>query len=33
MAVKVYDKAKLQATKYRAIKREIAMMMFFRRKG
>jgi hypothetical protein len=33
VAVKVYDKSKLQATKYRAIKREIGMMMYFRRKG
>ncbi|PSC75138.1 exostosin-like glycosyltransferase [Micractinium conductrix] len=32
VAVKVYDKTKVQATKYRAIKREIAMMMFFQRK-
>lgn len=32
VAVKVYDKTKVQATKYRAIKREIAMMMFFMRK-
>lgn len=32
VAVKVYDKKKVQATKYRAIKREIAMMMFFMRK-
>ena len=31
VAVKVYDKTKVQATKYRAIKREIAMMMFFQR--
>ncbi len=29
VAVKVYDKTKVQATKYRAIKREIAMMMYF----
>lgn len=32
VAVKVYDKTKVQATKYRAIKREIAMMMYFMRK-
>ena len=31
VAVKVYDRTKVQATKYRAIKREIAMMMFFQR--
>lgn len=29
VAVKVYDRQKVQPTKYRAIKREIAMMMFF----
>lgn len=32
VAVKVYDKTKVQATKYRAIKREIAMMIYFMRK-
>jgi hypothetical protein len=32
-AVKVYDKAKVAPTKLRAIKREIAMMMFFQRKN
>ena len=31
-AVKVYDRAKVAPTKLRAIKREIAMMMFFHRK-
>lgn len=32
VAVKVYDKQKVQPTKYRAIKREIAMMMYFTNK-
>lgn len=32
VAVKMYDKTKVQATKYRAIKREIAMMMYFMHK-
>jgi hypothetical protein len=32
VAVKQYDKSKIQNNKYRAIKREIAMMMFFQRK-
>ncbi len=31
VAVKVYNRAKVQATKYRAIKREIAMMLLFMR--
>lgn len=31
VAVKVYDKQKVQSTKLRAIKREIAMMMYFSR--
>ena len=31
VAVKVYDKALLQSTKLRAIKREVAMMMYFMR--
>jgi len=31
-AVKVYEKSKVAPTKLRAIKREIAMMMFFQRK-
>lgn len=31
VAVKVYDRQKIAATKLRAIKREIAMMMFFQR--
>eukprot|EP00887_Chlorella_sp_A99_P003163 scaffold9.g3163.t1 len=32
VALKQYDKTKVQPTKYRAIKREIAMMLFFARK-
>ena len=32
VAVKMYDKHKVQPTKYRAIKREIAMMMYFTNK-
>jgi hypothetical protein len=32
VAIKVYDKHKVQPTKYRAIKREIAMMMYFTNK-
>lgn len=31
VAVKVYDKSRVSTTKFRAIKREIAMMMFFER--
>ena len=31
-SVKVYDRAKVAPTKLRAIKREIAMMIFFQRK-
>lgn len=31
MAVKVYDKQRLASTKVRAIKREVAMMLYFMR--
>lgn len=32
VAIKVYDRSKVTSTKLRAIKREIAMMMYFSRK-